>query len=77
MRPAGRTIRASQLAQQRRDTPAEIAWRVISRQAAEAAIAERQAKYPTLDETNADEALRYQTERIAFHEQRLGLPRPR
>lgn len=73
MRPRGRTIRAQQLAQQRRDTPADIAWRVKSREAAEAAVAERQAKYPTLTADNAAEALRYQDERIRFHEARLGL----
>lgn len=63
----GRTIRASQRAQQRRDTPAEIRERQIRQVASAYAIEDRQQVFPRLDETNADAAIAYQEHAAAFH----------
>lgn len=71
----GRTIRAGQLAQQRRDTPAEIRVRHIRQVAAAYAIEDRQDAFPRLDETNADAAIAYQEHAAAFHE-RMIVDRP-
>jgi len=64
---ARRTIRASQLAQQRRDTPREILERQIRQVASAYAIEDRQEEFPRLDETNADAAIAYQEHAAAFH----------
>lgn len=53
--------------QQRKDTAENIAWRIRSRKAGELAIADRQARFPVLSAENADEALRYQEERVNFY----------
>ncbi len=63
----GRTIRAGQLAQQRRDTPAEILQRQIRQVASSYAIEDRQEEFPILDATNADAAIAYQEHAAAFH----------
>jgi hypothetical protein len=68
----GRTIRAQQLAQQRRDTPAEVRDRRIRIVAGELAIADRQEAFPVLDETNADAAIAYQEHAARFHERMLA-----
>ncbi len=49
------------------DTPAEIQDRFRAREAGELAIADRVAKFPTLDAGNAQAAIQFQTERYAFH----------
>ncbi len=68
----GRTIRAQQLAQQRRDTPAEILERQIHQVAAAYAIEDRQDAFPRLDETNADAAIAYQDHALTFHKRMIG-----
>jgi len=68
----GRTIRASQLAQQRRDTPAEIQARLIRQRAGELAIEDRRYLFPVLDETNADAAIAYQDHAARFHERMIA-----
>lgn len=68
----GRTIRASQLAQQRRDTPAEIRARQIRQVAGELANEDRVYVFPVLDETNAEAALAYQDHALAFHVRMLS-----
>lgn len=60
-------------ANQRPDTTAAINWRIKSREAADAAIADRQAQFPVLTDANADAAIAYQEARIKFHETRLGI----
>ncbi len=64
---AGRTIRAQQLAQQRRDTPAEIRERQIRRLAGQYACEDRLEAFPCLDETNASAAIAYQEHAERFH----------
>ncbi len=68
----GRTIRASQLAQQRRDPPAEIRARQIRQVAGELANEDRVYVFPVLDETNAEAALAYQDHALAFHVRMLS-----
>jgi len=68
----GRTIRAQQLAQQRRDTPAEIQARLIRQRAGELAIEDRRYLFPVLDETNADAAIAYQDHAARFHERMIA-----
>ena len=51
------------------DTAADIAWRIKSRKASELALADRQAKYPTITVDNFDEAGAYQESRIAYYMQ--------
>lgn len=72
MAAARRTIRASQLAQQRRDTPAEIRDRQIRQIAGQYAIEDRREMFPRLDETNADAAIAYQDHAAAFHARMLA-----
>jgi hypothetical protein len=67
-----RTIRASQLAQQRRDTPEELRDRRIRIVAGELAIEDRREVFPVLDETNADAAIAYQEHAAAFHARMLA-----
>jgi len=67
-----RTIRAQQLAQQRRDTPAAILERQIHQVAAAYAIEDRQEVFPRLDETNADAAIAYQDHALAFHKRMIA-----
>lgn len=67
-----RTIRAQQLAQQRRDTPAAIRERQIRNVAGELAIEDRRYAFPVLDETNADAAIAYQDHALAFHVRMLS-----
>jgi hypothetical protein len=62
-----RTIRASQRAQQRPDTPAEQRARRARIVAGELAIEDRREAFPVLDETNADAAIAYQEHAIKFH----------
>lgn len=50
------------------ETPGLARQRVARRQAAEMAIEDRKRAYPVLTDENADEAIRYQESRIAFHE---------
>jgi hypothetical protein len=71
-----RTIRALQLAQQRPDTAEDIRQRLIRRAAAERGMADREERFPNLTPFNADAAIRYQEERIAYHEKRMGARRP-
>lgn len=71
-----RTIRAQQLAQQRRDTPAEVRDRLIRQRAGELAIEDRIAAFPVLDETTADAAIAYQDHAAAFHARMLAEDRP-
>jgi Flp pilus assembly protein TadD len=68
----GRTIRASQLAQQRRDTPEDILRRQIRQVASAYAIEDRKDAFPRLDETNADAAIAYQEHAAAFHERMIA-----
>lgn len=62
-----RTIRASHLARQRRDTPEAILERQIRQVASAYGIEDRQEAFPRLDDTNADAAIAYQEHAIAFH----------
>ena len=68
-----RRIGTMMRANTRPDTPADIEWRTKSREAAQAAISDREAKYPTLTADNAAEAIRYQEQRVDFHARRLGV----
>lgn len=49
------------------DTPEAIAYRMRRYVAGEKAIKDREARYPQLTAENADEAIRYQDERISFY----------
>lgn len=69
-----RTIRAQQLAQQRRDTPAEIQQREIRQIAGTLACDDRAYLFPCLDETNADAAIAYQEHAERFHTRMLVDP---
>jgi hypothetical protein len=69
---ARRTIRASQLAQQRRDTPAEIRDRQIRQVAGALACEDRAEEFPVLDETNASAAIAYQEHAERFHVRMLS-----
>jgi hypothetical protein len=72
MRYNNRTIRAGQLAQQRRDTPAEVQARLVRQIAGALAIEDRAEAFPRLDDTNADAAIAYQDHAFAFHVARLA-----
>jgi len=63
----GRRIIDLQRAGWRKDTPADIAWRLNARKAGELACADRAAKFPVLTAENADEAIEYQTARERHH----------
>jgi hypothetical protein len=55
------------------DTREQIQERLIRNQACEKlGVADRQAKYPVLTESNAQEAIDYQDERIRFHHQAIS-----
>jgi len=69
---ARRTIRAQQLAQQRRDTPAEIRERQIRQVAGAYACEDRAEVFPVLDETNASAAIAYQEHAERFHVRMLS-----
>lgn len=49
------------------DTPEAVAERIRFRAAGEAAIRDREAKYPRLTADNALEAIEYQESRVRFH----------
>lgn len=49
------------------DTQDQIRDRLIARQAAELGMADRIARYPTLTAENADDAIRYQEDRIKHY----------
>jgi len=53
------------------DTPEAIAERRANQQAGKLAIADREAKYPTLTAENAGEAMDYQGKRLQFHKKQL------
>jgi len=59
-----RTIRALQLAKQRRDTPEEIAHRLKYRAAYEQATAEAAERYPVLTAENVAAAIEWKERRI-------------
>lgn len=73
MRRHDRRIGALMAANARPDTPEEVADRLRRREAADAAVADRMAAFPTLTADNAAAAVKYQDERIRFHEVRLGV----
>jgi hypothetical protein len=67
-----RTIRSQQLAQQRRDTPAEIQERLVRQISGQLAVEDRLAAFPRLDGDNADAAIAYQEHALAFHVRMLS-----
>lgn len=54
------------------DTAEDIRQRLIRRAAAERAVADRLERFPVLTPFNADAAIRFQDERVAYHEKQLG-----
>lgn len=60
-----RTIRGSQLRQQRADTPADIAWRVKHNRVLEQVRHEVTEMFPNITAENITAALAYQERRIA------------
>lgn len=61
----GFTIRSIQLAQQRPDTEQDIARRAADREISAKAVLERVERWPILTPWNAQEAIDWQTARIA------------
>lgn len=54
------------------DTAEDVRQRLIRRAAAERAVTEREERFPMITPFNFDAANRFQEERIAYHEKRMG-----